>query len=119
MEIKDSTSVIAPRALEPTRLETDILKTNGATRENPQKMADSDQPQNQGPLDALSALLTEDDYNINFELNFHIHKDTNQLVVKVMDPQTNKVIREIPPEELLVLAEKIHQMVGLLFDKKV
>ena len=47
------------------------------------------------------------------ELKFHIHKGTNKIQVDVIDPEKNKVIRKIPPDELLNLAASIEQMVGV------
>lgn len=63
--------------------------------------------------------LLKSDYEINFQLSFTIHKDTEQLVVEVIDPVDGKVIRQIPPEEVLELAVKLQEMIGLFFDKRV
>lgn len=68
---------------------------------------------------SLADLLKEEGYDISFQLSFSIHKDTKQLVVKVIDPDTDRVIREIPPEELLELAVRLQEMLGLLVDKRV
>jgi len=65
------------------------------------------------------AELLKTEYDISFQLSFTFHKETKNLVVKVIDPDTNKVVREIPPEELLDLAAKIQEMLGFLIDKKV
>lgn len=67
----------------------------------------------------LAELLREEGYDISFQLSFTFHKETKELIVKVLDPDTGKVIREIPPEELLELAMRIQEMVGLLIDKRV
>lgn len=67
----------------------------------------------------LAELLKKTEYDISFQLSFTVHKETKSLVVKVIDPDTNKVVREIPPEELLDLAAKIQEMLGFLIDKKV
>ena len=40
-------------------------------------------------------------------------------MVRVVDKETEKLIREIPPEEFLNLAAKLDEMVGIIFDKKV
>jgi len=68
---------------------------------------------------SLADLLQESECSINFQLSFTFHKETEQLVVKVIDPNSNRVIREIPPEELLDLAVRLQEMLGLLFDKRV
>lgn len=51
--------------------------------------------------------------------DFLLHESTNRIFVKVIDVTTDTVIREIPPEELLNLMARIHNMVGLLFDERV
>jgi flagellar protein FlaG len=118
MRIEVSSSIKDQIALKPVQLDADISRAQKTPSGTPER-ANSSQAEEKKPEDALSALLKEDNFNINFELSFHIHKETNQLIVQVLDPKTNEVIREIPPEELLLLAKKIHQLVGLLFDKKI
>ena len=54
----------------------------------------------------------------NSRLDFRIDEATNRIVVKVIDTRTDKVIKEIPPEQLLQLAAKIQEMVGLLVDEE-
>lgn len=52
-------------------------------------------------------------------LQFSEYKDSGKIIVKVVEKGTNKVIREIPSEEFMQLVEKMDQMIGILFDKKV
>lgn len=52
-------------------------------------------------------------------LHFEVHKDSGQMMVQVVDAETTKVIKTIPPEELLDLAARIDKMVGLFLDRKV
>ena len=52
-------------------------------------------------------------------LSFQIHEDTEELMVQVIDVNTNEVIKELPPEEMLDLKARIHEMVGILIDEKV
>jgi len=49
---------------------------------------------------------------------FYIHEETKQIMVKVINNQTNKVIREIPPEEILDAVAKIWEIAGLFIDEK-
>ncbi len=55
----------------------------------------------------------------NVGISFSLHKETGRTMVRVFDKETDTLIREIPPEEFLDLAAKIHEMVGVLFDKRV
>ncbi|MDM8537831.1 flagellar protein FlaG [Desulfobacterales bacterium HSG17] len=50
------------------------------------------------------------------KLNFSVDEGTNNIVVKVIDKDTDKVIRQIPPEELLKLQEKMQDLTGFLLD---
>jgi flagellar protein FlaG len=52
-------------------------------------------------------------------LQFSVHEDTGQTVVRVVDKDTGELIRQIPPQELLDLASKLEDMMGILFDKQV
>ncbi len=54
----------------------------------------------------------------NRRLDFRIHEETHRVVVKVIDTETDKVIKEIPPEQILQLAARIQEMIGLLFDEE-
>jgi flagellar protein FlaG len=40
-------------------------------------------------------------------------------MTQIIDIKTEEVIKEMPPEEMLDLAAKIHKMVGLILDEKV
>lgn len=52
----------------------------------------------------------------NEKVAFDIHEDSGRMFVKVLDSQTDKVIRTIPPEEILNLSAKIQNVVGLILD---
>ena len=51
-------------------------------------------------------------------LHFSVDESTGRTVVKVVDKESEELIREIPSEELLKLAANIEEMMGILFDKK-
>jgi len=53
----------------------------------------------------------------NKRLKFSINEELNQVVVKVIDSQTDKVIKEIPPEVLQRLHVRIREAIGLLIDE--
>ena len=53
----------------------------------------------------------------NKRLRFTINKELGQVVVKVIDSQTDKVIKEIPPEVLQRLHVRIREAIGLLIDE--
>lgn len=49
---------------------------------------------------------------------FSYHEETNRVSIKVIDRDTDKVIREIPPEESLKILEKVWELAGILVDEK-
>lgn len=54
------------------------------------------------------------------ELDFYIDEPTGQTVITVRDRETDQVIRQIPSEEILAVAERINEMheAGLLMQGK-
>jgi flagellar protein FlaG len=49
---------------------------------------------------------------------FAYHEETKRISIKVIDKDTDKVIREIPPEETLEMLQKMWEMAGLLVDER-
>ena len=56
---------------------------------------------------------------LNTQLKIQVDKDTDIIVVKVIDKETQKVIRQIPPEYVLKIAKYLNEIAGLLFSEKV
>jgi len=53
------------------------------------------------------------------QLRFEVNRQLDEVVVKVIDTRTDKVIKEIPPKEIQRLEARIREAVGLLIDKKI
>ena len=53
------------------------------------------------------------------KLSFKLHDKTETIMTQIIDIKTKEVIKEMPPEEMLDLAAKIHEMVGLIIDEEV
>jgi len=51
-------------------------------------------------------------------LQFSVDKDTGKTVVKVIDQDTDEVIRQIPPKEMLEIAKALDTLQGLIIRKK-
>lgn len=49
---------------------------------------------------------------------FSYHKEINRVSIKVMDADTDDIIREIPPEETMEMLQKLWEVAGLLVDEK-
>lgn len=55
---------------------------------------------------------------MNSEAQFGIHEATNRVTIKIVDKQTKKVIKELPPEKTLDMIAKVWEMAGILVDEK-
>lgn len=53
----------------------------------------------------------------NVEMHFSVHEGSGDVLVTVTDATSGEVIREIPPSEVLDLAARMDEMIGLLFDQ--
>jgi flagellar protein FlaG len=70
-------------------------------------------------LRAALADLEQVSLAFNRRLQFSVNTKIDQVVVKVVDQETDKVIKEIPPRELQIVHERIRDAIGLLFDEKI
>lgn len=54
----------------------------------------------------------------NSEAIFGIHEATNRVTIKIVDKDTKKVIKEMPPEKTLDMIAKVWELAGLMVDEK-
>ncbi len=51
-------------------------------------------------------------------LRFNVDEESGRIVVKVIDKDTDEVIRQIPSEEMLAMMKHINDFDGLIFDDR-
>ena len=51
--------------------------------------------------------------NVQRSLQFNVDQDSGRTVITVIDKTTHEVIRQIPPEEILAIADRIDSVAGL------
>ncbi|MFA7533788.1 MAG: flagellar protein FlaG [Tissierellaceae bacterium] len=56
-------------------------------------------------------------YDRRFE--FSIHDATRQIMVKIIDVNTDEVIRELPPEKILDMVAALWEVAGIIVDRKI
>ncbi|WP_258959184.1 flagellar protein FlaG [Paenibacillus tyrfis] len=49
---------------------------------------------------------------------YRVHQQTGEIMVKVLNQETDELIREIPPEKLLDLVAKLQDICGIIIDEK-
>ena len=52
------------------------------------------------------------------EAIFGVHEGTNRITIKIVDRETKKVIKELPPEKTLDMIAKAWELAGILVDEK-
>ncbi len=56
---------------------------------------------------------------VQTKLNFSVQEETNNIVVRVIDRETDEIIRQIPAEEIMKVQARMQELSGILFDKNV
>jgi flagellar protein FlaG len=70
-------------------------------------------------LKAAAANLERISFAFNKKLKFIVDHESHEVIVKVLDAETDKVIKVLPPEELQRLHDRIKETIGFLFDERV
>ena len=70
-------------------------------------------------IDQMVAQMQTTAAVINRRLRFSVNTDTRGVIVKVVDANTDKVIKELPPEALQRIQSRLNEALGLLLDERV
>jgi flagellar protein FlaG len=70
-------------------------------------------------LNAAAADIERISLAFNKKLQFVVDHQSHEVTVKVIDAETDKVIKVLPPEELQRLHDRIKETIGFLFDERV
>ncbi|MDR1399472.1 MAG: flagellar protein FlaG [Treponema sp.] len=87
-----------------------------------QKAKATDEAPEQNPvfeIHTVTSQLEQVSHTFNKKLKFEVIPQSHEVIVKVIDPLTDKVIKVLPPEELRLLHNQIREMIGLLFDEHI
>ncbi len=84
----------------------DLTARIQAAREEDQQ---DDEESNSQNLDNAVQQLNDYAQSINRSLEFNLDEDSGKMVVKVMDSETDELIRQIPSEEALRIAKQINE----------
>jgi len=56
---------------------------------------------------------------MNRSIQFSVDQGTHDIVVRVVDKQSGEVIKELPPESILRLRERMEELSGLMVEEQV
>ena len=54
--------------------------------------------------------------NGNYTVRFEVNEPAKQMVIHLLDAESGEEIRQIPPEELLTISERLNELRGNLVD---
>lgn len=57
--------------------------------------------------------------DLKIKLDFEVYEETGDMVIRIFNRETEELLREIPPKDLLELHHKVAELRGILFDVKV
>lgn len=90
-----------------------------------QQPVKEDQPKGQktlnveGAAEEIAEKMNQVASVFSTSLAFSVDKPTGKTVIKVLDRETNEIIRQIPPEEMLRLIGKMRYVMGMLLDVEI
>lgn len=76
------------------------------------RTAEQEQASEAAKVEQAVSQVNEFVQNLNRDLQFTVDDDSGRTVIKVLDNETKEVIRQIPPEELLRIANYLLEAEG-------
>lgn len=67
-----------------------------------------------GEIEAIASEVQIYLKRLNTELRFEVDSESKEVIVKIVDPENDEVIRQIPSEELLAIRARMEDLVGVL-----
>lgn len=92
--------------------------TQDAQKQDNQDPSKQDQRSLKEQLEEATKKANDSMQFLRSNLQFSVDKDTGMQVVKVINSQTNEVIRQIPSDEMLQIAKRLDELKGLLIHEK-
>ena len=68
-------------------------------------------------LERISQELNDEFRIFNTALSFSVDDNTGRTVIKILDQETEKVVREIPTDDMLRIAAKLTDAIGRIVDE--
>jgi len=68
-------------------------------------------------IDNIIDTLNSAAKSVNQRVSFSFNEKTDRVIIKFIDGDTNEVLREIPPKEMIRLLERMHELIGMVVDE--
>lgn len=69
-------------------------------------------------IDHMISTLEKAAASVDDRISFEFNEKTKRLIMRVTDPLTSEVVRQIPSKEVVKLLENIHDMLGVFIDEQ-
>lgn len=110
VETIGATDFSPPRSNDPAQ---QVDRTRATATQQTQNSEQQNKVQPEELLSQIKSLTQDGLYSVRFEKD----SGTNEMVVKVVDSKTDKVIRQIPPQEILDLSKRLDELNGNIINK--
>ena len=107
IEAMGAANLSPPRTNEPAQ---QVERKRQESQQQPQSTSSETTMPPEELLNQIKSITEDGLYSVRFERD----SGTEDLVVKIVDSETNEVIRQIPPEELLNLSKHLKELSGNL-----
>ncbi len=108
-----------PGILKTTGVPEPMLKDQLPVSDRPAARQTSAPPLVPGQIEEQLRQLEKTFLAFNHRVQLSVNEQINQVIIKVVDAETDTVIKEIPAAEIQHLIAKIREAIGLLVDEKI
>lgn len=89
-----------------------------SAKEQPVPPAEESKQVSNQKIEQVAEELNKHVQNLKRDLHFSVNEDTGEVVIKVVDSESQRMIRTIPSDEVFNMREKLNESVGVLFNAK-
>jgi flagellar protein FlaG len=102
-----------------TRISAALSRTPKPATSGPEPAGSIPPNVNRGSLEDRVAQVSRDLASLSPYVTFEVDREAGDVVVRVLDPQTREVVRQIPSDQLLALRRSMDDYLGMLADAAV
>ena len=107
------------KGVHPEQKKGKVTLPHQVTHQAPQKVKNKEIQETRANIEKSLKNIEQVISHFNRRFKIRMNDDINRIIIKVIDRDTDKVIKVIPPEEIQHLISKINEMMGLLVDKTI
>ena len=108
-----------------TPIDLPVTKSQVASQPRLLKMSGQEEAEKNLSAEKMKQLVRETTDSLNemssllkYGIRFAYDDQVNEMLVNVIEKNTNRVIRQVPSKEILAMRAKMAEMVGLLVDQE-